>query len=80
MQGRGRLFGRQEGHILNSSAEILRDYSDAKNELEKAYDHIAEGIILRSRVQWYEKCEKSTRYFIRLEKRNKSKFHTRKLF
>ena len=30
----------------DSSAEILRDYSDAKIELEKAYDHIAEGIIL----------------------------------
>ena len=63
----------------DSSAEILHDCSDAKIELEKAYDHIAEGIILCSRAQWYEEGEKSTSYFLRLKKRNKSKSHIRKL-
>ena len=54
----------------DSGAEILHDYSEAKTELEKVYNHIAEGIILRSRAQWYEEGEKSTSYFLRLEKRN----------
>ena len=54
----------------DSSAEILHDYSDARIELEKAYDHIAQGIILRSRAQWYHEGEKSTSYFLRLKKRN----------
>ena len=63
----------------DSGAEILYDYSEAKTELEKVYNHIAEGIILRSRAQWYEEGEKSTSYFLRLEKRNKSKSHIRKL-
>ena len=63
----------------DSGAEILHDYSETKTELEKVYNHIAEGIILRSRAQWYEEGEKSTSYFLRLEKRNKSKSHIRKL-
>ena len=63
----------------DSSAEVLRDYSEANIELEKVYDHIAEGITLRSRSQWYEAGEKSTSYFLKLEKRNKSKSHRRKL-
>ena len=50
----------------DSSAEVLRDYSEAKVELEKVYDHITEGIILRSRAQWYEEGEKFTGYFLRL--------------
>ena len=63
----------------DSGAEILYDYSEAKTELEKVYNHIAEGIILCSRAQWYEEREKSTSYFLRLEKLNKSKSHIRKL-
>ena len=68
----------------DSSAEISCDYSDAKIELENAYDRIAKGIILRSRVQWYEEGEKSTSYFLRLEQvvhivlYCKSKSHIRK--
>ena len=63
----------------DSSAEVLRDYSEANIELEKVYDHIAEGITLRLRAQWYEEGEKSTSYFLKLEKRNKPKSHIRKL-
>ena len=63
----------------DSSAEISHDYSNVKIELEKAYDHIAEGIILCSRAQWYEEGEKSASYVLRLEKRNKSKSHIRKI-
>ena len=43
------------------------------------YNHITEGIIRRSRCDWYKLGEKSSRYFLGLEKRNKTKAHLRKL-
>ena len=41
--------------------------------------HINEGIIMRSKTGWYERGEKSTKYFLNLEKRNKAKSHIRKI-
>ena len=51
-----------------------------KQELESLCDCITDGIILRSRATRYEKGEKSTKYFLNLEKRNETKSHVRKLF
>ena len=63
----------------NPSAEKIADHSTAKLELEKIYEYITDGIIMRSKSQWYEEGEKSTKYFLSLEKRNKVKSHIRKL-
>ena len=64
----------------NPSAEKLFDYnSTAKSELEKIYEYIANGIIIRCKSQWHEEGQKSTKYFFSLEKRNKVKSHIRKL-
>ena len=63
----------------NSNEELLEQYNKAKNELEHLYDYITEGIILRSKTDWYEHGEKSSRYFFNLGKRNKSKSHLRKI-
>ena len=49
----------------------MQDYEAAKSELEGIY--ITEGIILRSRAMSYELGEKSTKYFLTLEKRQTSK-------
>ena len=38
-----------------------------------------EGIIVRSRARWHEHGEKSTKYFLNLEKRNHIRKHIRKL-
>ena len=38
-------------------------------ELESIYDHIAEGIRIRSKCDWYEHGEKSTKFFLNLEKK-----------
>ena len=38
-----------------------------------------EGIIIRSRARWYEHGERSSKYFLNLEKRNHVKKHIRKL-
>ena len=63
----------------DSNIELLKEYNEAKKELDQIYDCITNGIILRSRTTWYEEGEKSSSYFLKLEKRNKSKSHVRRL-
>ena len=57
----------------NSDEALLDQYNKSKNELENLYNYITEGIILHSKVNWYEYGEKSSKYFLSLEKRNKAK-------
>ena len=45
----------------------------AKEELEEHRKPYIEGLIVRSRTQWYEDGEKSSKYFLSLEKRNAAK-------
>ena len=61
------------------SADDLADYKEAKVELEKIYDHITDGIILRSKAQWHEEGEKASKYFLTLEKNRKAKTCIRRL-
>ena len=69
-----------EEHLITASNDqLINDYNKFKEELESLYDYITDGIILRSRATWYEKGEKSTKCFLNLEKRNKTKSHVRKL-
>ena len=63
----------------NSDEALVEQYNKSKNELENLYNYITEGIILRSEVNWYEYGEKSSKYFLSLEKRNKAKSHLRKV-
>ena len=63
----------------NSDEALLDQYNKSKNESENLYNYITEGTILRSEVKWYEYGEKSSKYFFRLEKRNKAKSHLRKV-
>jgi len=51
-----------------------------KNELETLYDEKVEGIVVRARARWHEHGEKSSKYFLNLEKRNNIKKHVRKLY
>ena len=48
-------------------------------ELESIYDHITEGIRIRSKCDWYEHGEKSTKFFLNLEKKSGNQNHIRKL-
>ena len=69
-----------ESEISESSdPEVQIQYDNTKNELEDLYGYITDGAILRSKVNWYEQGEKSTKYFLNLEKHSKSKTHIRKL-
>ena len=47
--------------------------------LELFYEEKVKGIIIRARARWHEYDEKSTEYFLNLEKRNHVKKHMRKL-
>ena len=62
-----------------SNDQLIDDNNKCKEELESLYDYITDRIILHSRATWYEKGEKSTKYFLNLEKRNKTKSQVRKL-
>ena len=42
---------------------------DLQNKIKKYYDTKSEAARIRSKVNWYEKGEKSTEYFFKLEKR-----------
>ena len=46
------------------------DLELVKSELEELRQPIIEGLIIRSRVAWHEQGERSSKYFLSLEKRN----------
>ena len=45
----------------------LSEYNAIKNESDAIYDHIAEGMSIRSKCDWYEHSENSTKFFLNLE-------------
>ena len=47
-----------------------QQYLDSKLYLNTLIDERTEGAILRSKSQWYEQGEKSSKYFLNLEKKN----------
>ena len=53
-----------------SSEENQFLYDKCSRDLEEIYDNIAEGIRIRSRCQWYEEGEKSSKFFLSLKKFN----------
>ena len=44
------------------------EYNDCKTQLEQIYKIKANGIKIRSKCEWYEQGEKSSRFFLNLEK------------
>ena len=63
----------------NHNNNMLEEYHKCKSELDTLYDYITAGLIIRSKSNWYEQEEKSSKYFLNLEKRNQVKSHIRKL-
>ena len=55
---------------LDNNIDVIDRYNAVKHELEKNEEEILRGVIVRSRAQWIEDGEKSTKYFFQLEKRN----------
>ena len=63
----------------NSTENVREEYDICQSELDQLYDYITAGIIMRSKSSWYEHGEKSSKYFLNPEKRNKAKSHVRSL-
>ena len=59
-----------------SNLEILKDL---KMKYDSHFDYIAKGAIIRSRANWYEKGEKSNKYFLGLESHRGTKSCIRRL-
>ena len=51
------------------------DRQNVKKNLELIYERIAEGDKIRSKCHWYEEGEKSTKFFLNLEKKDNSLKH-----
>ena len=51
-----------------------------KMEYDSIYEQIAKGAIIRSKATWYEKGEKSNKYFLNLETHKKAKSSVLKVF
>ena len=67
--------------LISSNADktLIQEYHKCKYQLEEIYNYITQGIILRSKVDCYEHGEKSSKFLLNLEKRNKAKSHIRKI-
>ena len=65
-----------ESEPNNLHANIL---NSVKDTMELFYEEKVKGIIIRARARWHEQGEKSTKYFLNLDKRNHIKKHMRKL-
>ena len=52
-----------------TSEENRKLYNHYKNELETIYDHMANGIKIWNKCEWYEHGEKSIKFFLNLEKK-----------
>ena len=56
--------------LLESSLDndaCVFEYNQYKKQLERIFENISEGIRVRSRCQWYEEGEKSTKFFLNQE-------------
>ena len=59
--------------ICNESSldqNVLLEYESLKKKLNELYDIKGKGAIFRSKVNWFEKGEKPTKYFFSLQKTN----------
>ena len=69
-----------EHALYNFESPDLRNrLKERRNDLLMLYNYKLQGTILRSRARWVEHGEKNTKYFLNLEKRNKSHQFIQKL-
>ena len=66
-----------EGNL--NTEDNIQSYNINKMELDSIYDHIAKGSKIRSKCDCYEHGEKSTKFFLNLEKKRGNQNQIRKL-
>ena len=57
----------------------LQKYNKIKSEIEDIYEKFVEGAKVRSKCIWYKEGEKSTKFFLNLEKKRALQGQIRKL-
>ena len=62
------------------SLENLEQLEILKLEYNSIYENLAQGAIVRSRATWYEKGEKSNKYFLNVQSYKKAKSSVCKVF
>ena len=62
------------------SPENLEQLEILKSEYNSIYEYLSQGAIVRPGATWYEKGEKSNKYFLNLESHKKGKSSVRKVF
>ena len=65
--------------ISLDDANNLGKYNSIKIQLDAIYDHIAEGIRIKSKYDWYEHGKKSTKFLLNLEKQRGAQNKIKKL-
>ena len=71
-QQRAKLENQLKELEKNLDEDNLSKYNSIENELDVIYDHITEGMRIRSKCNWYERGEKSKHFFLNLEKQRGS--------
>ena len=56
------------------------EYETAKDELKDLYDNFATGVKIRSKCDWYQYVEKSTKHYLNLEKQKAANGTVRKQY
>ena len=64
----------------NPTTENIEQPEILKLEHENIYEEFSKGANIRSKATWYEKGEKSNKYFLNLESHRKAKSSVRKVF
>jgi len=70
----------KENCSRSPSKENFEQLEVLKIEYDDIYRELAEGAIIHSKATWYEKGERSNKYFLNLESHNKIKSSVRKIF
>ncbi len=60
----------EEQHDLNDNTAINSSIRDTKQEIDKIIDDRTRGAGICCKFGWYEESERSSKYFLNLEKRN----------
>ena len=78
-QQRAKLENQLKELEKNLDEDNLSKYNSIENELDVIYDHITEGMRIRSKCNWYKRGEKSKHFFLNLEKQRGSQSTIKKL-
>ena len=81
-----KIHAKNNRKIKNDLENKLKDldhdfqkYNKIKSELEEIYEKFVESAKVRSKCTWYEEGEKSTKFFLNLEKKRALQGQIRKL-